>query len=534
MDSLNKLMKKNLLRIIIIFSLLFPASTFSQQLFLEQFSTGTLPAGWLNDSLGLPVIHGWDFDNPYSRQISGAGFNSDFAIFDSDQGNVNDNEDENATLTSPSIDISAATVSLYLEFDQQYQEVTGTAGSTRILQYKISGGSWITIDSSQTSIGFPNPAVHSVYDISAALPATSLKVRFRYIGSWDWWWAIDNVSIISRQTCTGQPVAGVTQSNNNPVCAEDTFHLYLTSADQNVDLKYQWQSSANNVNWTNMLDDTNSTADVSQVSDTYYRCKVMCNSQSSNSIPLFLPLNQNINSCYCIPIFTNNCDILNKVVFNTLSNINSGCNNNPNNYINYPDSGNFTTTVHTDSTYDLTIASDTGSGPHGAGVWFDFDHNGNFNGANEFFHIADSIQEFSDTSVSITIPSSAYGNTRMRIRYIYERNVVAGDVCESFGFGETEDYTINIFNPSNFTFENIAEQITVYPSPATGIINISTGHLHGNFSITLIDLAGRLCMEKEFTGGIGMMNVENLDCGLFILRITSEKGVITRKIILTK
>ena len=51
--------------------------------YTQTFSSGALPAGWLNDSLGYPSSNLWLFNNPYSRVITGAGFDANFAIFDS-------------------------------------------------------------------------------------------------------------------------------------------------------------------------------------------------------------------------------------------------------------------------------------------------------------------------------------------------------------------------------------------------------------------------------------------------------------------
>ena len=103
-------------------------------------------------------------------------------------------------MTTPSINTTGASVTLFLEFDEQYHGVDGVGGGTRIIQLSIdNGASWFTLDSIQTDIGFPNPAVRTSYDISSYISAGSLKVRFRYLGSWEWWWAIDNVEIIRRR-----------------------------------------------------------------------------------------------------------------------------------------------------------------------------------------------------------------------------------------------------------------------------------------------------------------------------------------------
>jgi len=525
-------MKKNLLLKFIFILFFIPAIGNSQVLFSETFSADSLPAGWTNDSLGMPARHLWLFTDVFGRGVSGAGFDSHYAIYDSDEGSVNDNVDENVALTTTDIDISSASVSLFLEFDQQYRGVTGTTGGTRVVEISTNGGtSWTMIDSSQSDIGYPNPAAHSVYDISSALPSASLKVRFHFYGSWDWWWAIDNVEIISVAQCTSSPAAGTSVSDLNNVCSSDTFNLSLNGEDHLIGISFQWQSSPDSTNWTNILNDTTEFVSHGQLTDTYYRCAVTCSGQTSYSIPVLVAQGPPTN-CYCVGAFTIGCDILDKVVFNTLSNINSGCNGNVNNYINYPDTGSATTTIYADSTYDLIIASGVGSGNHGAGLWFDFDHNGDFRGANEFFHISDSIPELSsDFLTSITIPSNAFGTTRMKVRYVYNNAVTQTSDCASYGYGETEDYSIYILNNIVNIDKVLSENVKVYPSPASNYLNISVGIVKGTIRISMFDQTGRLCYHSQTENTLSQINVSNFSSGIYFLKVETKEGIITKKVV---
>lgn len=526
-------MRKNLqTKIVFYLCLLLPVQSFSQILLSEDFSSGSLPAGWTNDSLGLPADHLWIFNNQYNRVITGAGFDANFAIFDSDEGSVDDMVDENVSLTTPSINISAATI-LFLELDQQYREVIGATGGTRVLEISTdNGANWINLDSSQSNLGYPNPAVHTIYDLTSYLPATSLMVRFHYYGSWDWWWAIDNIEVINYQQCTVAPNAGSAQANMSTVCSADTFVLDLVGEDNIVGLTFQWQSSPDSINWTNMPGDTTEFNYANQLVPTYYRCALTCNAQTSYSSIVYIEMGAAVD-CYCIGIFTMGCDVLNKVIFNSLMNVNSGCNGNVNNFILYPDTGLATTTVYADSTYDITIASGTGSGNHGAGVWFDFDHNGDFRGVGEYFHISDSIPEnSSDFTVAITIPSNAFSTTRMKVRYVYNNQVTYTSDCATYSYGETEEYLIYILNSTIGIDIVLSENINVYPVPAQDLLRISTGQIQGRKIFRLYDQTGRLCSMTESISNESELNVGRFNRGIYFLRIETPQGSISKKILL--
>ena len=152
---------------------------------------------------------------------------------------------------------------------------------------------------------------------------------------------------------------------------------------------------------------------------------------------------------YCTPTGNLNCtlnDFIKDVTLNTLNNINTGCSSGG--YTNYPATGSQTTSLTTGTTYNLSITVGAGTGTHGAGVWFDFNQNGSFSDAGEFFLISNSIAPNATTTIPITIPiGAATGSIRMRIRYAYNITVASGVgmSCSMSGtYGETEDYTITL------------------------------------------------------------------------------------------
>ncbi len=98
-----------------------------------------------------------------------------------------------ATLTTP-INASIYT-QVVLEWDQDW--LTYQTGDNAYVEVSTDGGtnwtlvvSWLGLDASDQ---------HESYDISALVAGHSFQVRFRTIQpTWDWWWAVDNVTVIGQ------------------------------------------------------------------------------------------------------------------------------------------------------------------------------------------------------------------------------------------------------------------------------------------------------------------------------------------------
>src|SRR5690606_360623 len=167
----------------------------AQTLVSEDFSSGTLPTGWSNDVIGTGTAgDAWTFDNPGDRDINGGtpGFDTNFAIIDSDEYGSSSNQD--ATLTTPAFNAGTATGYIVLSFDNSYRYFSGSEAEVDVWD----GTAWVNVLSFSGSEGYPNPATRKTVDITSALNgATDAKVRFHYIGDYDYWWAIDNVVIES-------------------------------------------------------------------------------------------------------------------------------------------------------------------------------------------------------------------------------------------------------------------------------------------------------------------------------------------------
>ncbi|REJ85339.1 MAG: T9SS C-terminal target domain-containing protein [Bacteroidetes bacterium] len=535
-------MKKKLLSLILVMACLFGTRVQAQTtLFIEDFSSGALPSGWTNDSLGMPALHLWYFNNPHGQIITGGGFDTNFAIFDSDDGGVNNNIDELASLTTPNIDISTATTSLFLEMSEQYRPLLGpfSGGSAKTILYSTNlGVSWDTLVFDSLGVGYPNPAVQSSYNLSTLVGvANDLMIRFTWTGSWDWWWAIDNVRIITYPNCTAPPVAGNAVSDTASVCTGQSFNLSLVGADAGIDLTYQWQSSPDNINWTDISGATSKVLMLTQTSATYYRCNVTCTGQTVASGEVMVGMNA-ATDCYCVAPHSVDCTGLNSAITNvtitgTALNHNSACDQlTAMAYTIWPSSPSTFAMLNRGSSYNIGVTTDN---DNITSVWIDFNQNGVFE-STEWWQVSTTSTAGSASTINIAIPGTAnLGATKMRVRTRLTTNQNgAGDACLSFGSGETEDYNIEI---QDFTGVNqiILSDSRIYPNPANGQVQIEFGKQIEKALVFICDQLGRKVTGAEIiSDSKAILDLNDLASGIYTVRIESADGIASHKLTIAR
>lgn len=249
--------------------------------------------------------------------------------------------------------------------------------------------------------------------------------------------------------CSGAPVAGTTASTANPVCSGTNFTLSLTGATSGVTgLSYQWISSSDNISYSPISGATNATRTDTTTQPRYYRCIITCanGGLSDTSSVLYVTLSPQ-NQCYCASTYSSGCgsagaDAIINVALNTLSNA-SGCAASP-----YYTFYNSVTVPDIAQTIQQTITiSFSTDGSQYAGVWIDYNQDGDFDDADEF--VANNTVNAGASGVlglNFTVPLTAtLGQTRMRVRGGNDSqltNTPCG--ASSSAWGETEDYLVNI------------------------------------------------------------------------------------------
>ncbi len=161
-------------------------------------------------------------------------------------------------------------------------------------------------------------------------------------------------------------------------------------------------------------------------------------------------------------------------------------------------------------------------------VWIDYNRNGTFD-SNELVVNRNSTSSGTLTSL-FTVPTSALpGLTRMRVSMKYNASQTA---CETFAYGEVEDYTVNIgTNPiqgidgGNNSLSNA--EMTLYPNPAKQTLNISLIDATGK-DYVIYNLVGQVVGKGSF---IETLDVSALQSGMYMLEVNTESNKLIKRFV---
>jgi len=173
----------------------------------QDFSTAsgaTPPDGWtVTDDAGTGQT--WRFDSTRGNSTTGSG---PFAMVDSRTYGATGTQD--TSLVSPVYDMSTQTHP-YVSFATWYE---GYKNSTADVDLSLDGGTtWTTAGEWTTTA---NRGHVARFDLPQAAGHSDVRVRFRYLGAYSYYWEVDNV-FIGGQTCDLVPgdlvVGQVTDKN---------------------------------------------------------------------------------------------------------------------------------------------------------------------------------------------------------------------------------------------------------------------------------------------------------------------------------
>lgn len=161
-------------------------------------------------------------------------------------------------------------------------------------------------------------------------------------------------------------------------------------------------------------------------------------------------------------------------------------------------------------------------------VWIDYNQDGDFNDSGEQVY-SRSRTTASSVSGSFTVPTSALsGATRMRVSMKYNANPTS---CETFTYGEVEDYTVIISNSVNQGISGgtgfNSSEMSIYPNPAKHTLNISLVEANGK-DYVIYNIMGQVVGKGNYTESL---DVSSLQSGVYMLEVNTDSNKLMKRFV---
>ncbi len=116
---------------------------------------------------------------------------------------------------------------------------------------------------------------------------------------------------------------------------------------------------------------------------------------------------------------------------------------------------------------------------------------------------------------------------RVLMKYYSGAGSNANNPCETFNYGEVEDYNLNITNSTLSTSSFDTNAIKVYPNPFNNSVNIKL--IENNpVNIDVFDISGRTISKQKnivpVSQIITLSNMDKLSAGTYFIQITDNTG----------
>ncbi len=95
-----------------------------------------------------------------------------------------------------------------------------------------------------------------------------------------------------------------------------------------------------------------------------------------------------------------------------------------------------------------------------------------------------------------------------------------------------DDFSINILQNTTGSEEtDLLEQITLFPIPATDLLQIEIPNISTNWSVELLNISGQVVLTKQVSNSVTSLKLNGMSTGVYFVKIASEKGSRTMKLV---
>lgn len=172
-------------------------------------------------------------------------------------------------------------------------------------------------------------------------------------------------------------------------------------------------------------------------------------------------------------------------------------------------------------------------------VWVDLNGDGDFSDAGEMVYDQGGTSRYAISGNAFVPAGTAPRTTRMRISMKYNG---APSACETFTYGEVEDYTVNLVNALPSTGGITASAVTevslnLAPNPTSSGISTLTLQLTEDANaaqVIVMDMAGRMVTSYDVSGTAGQIvkqdvNLNAAEAGVYMVVVKMNTGQTTSK-----
>ncbi len=494
----------------------------------QTFNTSTLPTGWTTQNVGSGITERWTVSN--TNKAGGSAYEMKCTYQNINPGTTR--------LITPAINTTGVS-QVSLTFKHMLDAYS--TGATLKVQTSNDKTNWTNTSWSVATTSSNINATSVTINITSNLNSPTTYIAFVVDGNIyniDYWY-IDNVSITAGSGATTPTVT--TSSVSNITSSSATVSGNVTAdGGATVTERGICYSTSQNPTITNSkvasgsgIGSYSATLSSLAANTTYYARAYATNAQGTSygSQVNFTTTTSSVT--YCTSKGNNaTYEWIDLVQF-------AGINRTSGNDGGYKNMTSMQANVSPGSTYTLYISAGFKSSSYTEywAIWIDYNHNGIFDDAEK---VASGSSSSSGTlSASVTIPATAtLGITRMRVSMKYNS---AQTACETFSYGEVEDYSVNITNnaPANTTDVPFAEELTnngneiyiLYPNPASEAINIKLIGIEGEVTARIYDMRGAVVKFQLLTDRISSMDISDLAPGVYMISIDDEKQPIAKQFI---